>query len=214
MDNIDKFLKKCMKINMVDSGSAQREEGDCPSEEVIACYRDNLLNADERETIEEHFVKCDSCLQQTLLLHGIRYDIKGNSYIAVPVEDWTEHRTNIRVYRRIGTLLPVEFKYHPGHNGAISGKANILNLSEGGLLIGEIRVCHENSGEGIPDPVIEGEELYDLRFKLLGGFGAIDARGECVRGDKTHSDVRAGISFKDIKQDDMQRIRSYIQEKA
>ncbi len=203
-----------MKINKLDSDTSQREEGDCPSEEVIACYRDNLLKADERESIEEHFVKCDSCLQQTLLLHGIRYDIKGGSTIAAPAEGRDEHRTNIRVYRRVHTLLPVEFKYHPGHNGAISGKANILNLSEGGLLVGDVRVCHENSGEGILNPVMEGEELYDLRFELLGGFGIIDARGDCVRGQKAHNDVRAGIRFKDIKQDDTQRIKSYIQEKS
>ncbi len=202
-----------MKINKLDSDTSQRDEGDCPSEEVIACYRDNLLSADEREMIEGHFVKCDSCLQQTLLLHGIRYDIKGSSAIAALAEGRVEHRTNIRVYRRVHTLLPVEFKYHPGLNGAISGKANILNLSEGGLLVGDVRVCHENSGEDILDPVMEGEELYELKFELLGGSGAIDATGDCVRGLKAHKEVRAGIKFKDVKQDDMQRIRSYIQEK-
>ncbi|KHE90603.1 MAG: PilZ domain-containing protein [Candidatus Scalindua rubra] len=214
MDNIDKFLRKYLKINKLDSDTSQRDERDCPSEEVIVCYRDNLLRTDERETIEWHFVKCDSCLQQVLLLYGIRYDIKGSSTIAAPAESRVEHRTYIRVYRRVNTLLPVAFKYHPSHNGVISGKANILNLSEGGLLVGEISVCHEDSGEDILDPVMEGEELYDLRFELLGGFGAIHARGDCVRSLKAHRDVRVGIRFKDIKESDIRKVRSYVQEKS
>ncbi len=135
---------------------------------------------------------------------------KENSAIKIPAEVKAGHGINNRACPRVSTLIPTEFKYHPGHNGVISGKANILNLSEGGLLMGEVTASHEKSGEGITDPVIEGEELYDLRFELADNLGAVEAKGECVRENKTQNDISAGISFRDIKQDHVARIRGFI----
>ncbi len=210
MDKIDEFLKTYLDKTRKNEGSLQEKE--CPSEEKIACYLDNLLNADERAEVEEHLVKCENCLQHTILLHGLKSETKENSSVETPAEVKAGHGTNNRAYPRVSTLIPTEFKYHPGHNGVISGKANILNLSEGGLLMGEVTASHEKSGEGITDPVIEGEELYDLRFELTDNLGAVETKGECVRENKTQkNEISAGISFRDIKQDSTQRIRSYIQ---
>ena len=59
--------------------------------------------------------------------------------------------------------------------------------------------------------VVEGEALYDLRSALADDLGTVDAKGECVRVNKTHNDINAGVSFRDIKQDNMQKIRDYTQ---
>ncbi len=74
MDKIDKFLKTYLAKTRENEGSLQEKEHACPSEEKIACYPDNLHNADEREEVEEHLVKCENCLQHTILLHGLKSD--------------------------------------------------------------------------------------------------------------------------------------------
>ena len=211
MDYVDKFLKICLDKSRKSRSSLQQKEYSCPSEEMIACYLDNLLNADEREEVEGHLVKCENCLRQTILLHGIKSETNENGPIGKLPVVRAGDGTNNRVHPRVSTLLPVEFKFHPGHNGVISGKANILNLSEGGLLMGEIKASCEKRGEDIPDPVIEGEALYDLRFALADDLGTVDAKGECVRVNKTHNDINVGVSFRNIKQDNMQKIRDYTQ---
>ncbi len=187
MDNVDKFLKTYLDKSRKDRSPLQKKEHSCPSEETIACYLDNILNADEREEVEGHLVRCENCLRQTIILHGIKSETNENSPIEKPSVVKAGDGTNNRAHPRVSTLLPVEFKCHPGNNGVISGKANILNLSEGGLLMGEIKAFCEKRGENIPDPVIEGEELYDLRFALADDLGTVDAKGECVKVNRTHN---------------------------
>lgn len=46
----------------------------------------------------------------------------------------------MRRYPRVNTFFPVGFKYIPKHYGAVLCKGNVLNLSEGGLYVDEIRV--------------------------------------------------------------------------
>ena len=56
MDRIDEFLKSL--LNKTKNRSFLREKGHtCPSEEIIACYLDNLLNDTEREKVEEGLKK-------------------------------------------------------------------------------------------------------------------------------------------------------------
>ena len=71
MDRIDEFLKFLLNKSKEDMGVSQKKEHTCPSEEIIACYLDNLLNDTEREKTEEHLTRCEDCLQQTILLHGL-----------------------------------------------------------------------------------------------------------------------------------------------
>lgn len=49
MDRIDKFLKSLLNKTKEDRSFLQEKEHTCPSEEIIACYLDNLLNDTERE---------------------------------------------------------------------------------------------------------------------------------------------------------------------
>jgi hypothetical protein len=210
MDKIDKFIKKYLDKAKEQEVSLQENDLICPSEETIACYRDNLLDANERSEVEEHLLKCENCLQHTILLNGLKRDDAGESGSVKEIGNGT----NSRAYPRVSTLLPVEFKFHPGHNGVISAKSNILNLSEGGMMMGEVKACHGKSGIEIPDPSIAGEELYDLRFQLNGSSRnsneVVECSGECVREDKSAKNKSAGIRFKEIKDDHAEQIRDYI----
>ncbi|MFQ5963672.1 MAG: trypsin-like peptidase domain-containing protein [Candidatus Scalinduaceae bacterium] len=86
MDRIDDFLKSLLNKSKKDRGFLQEKEYTCPSEEIIACYLDNLLNDTEREKVEEHLARCEDCLQQTILLHSLRKETKENGYIETPAE--------------------------------------------------------------------------------------------------------------------------------
>lgn len=106
MDRIDKFLKSLLNKSKEDMGFSQEKEHTCPSEEIIACYLDNLLNESEREKVEEHFTKCDDCLQQTILLHGLKKEIIGTGYMAVPTEA-TERAKNIVPESSVKSLINI-----------------------------------------------------------------------------------------------------------
>ena len=86
MDRIDEFLKSPLNKSKEDKSFSQGKEHTCPSEEIIACYLDNLLNDTEREKVEEHLTRCGDCLQQTILLHGLRKETKENGYMETPTE--------------------------------------------------------------------------------------------------------------------------------
>jgi hypothetical protein len=86
MDRIDEFLKSLLNKTKEDRSFLQEKEHTCPSEEIIACYLDNLLNDTEREKVEEHLTRCGDCLQQTILLHSLRKETKEKGYIETPTE--------------------------------------------------------------------------------------------------------------------------------
>ncbi|MFQ5965380.1 MAG: anti-sigma factor family protein, partial [Candidatus Scalinduaceae bacterium] len=86
MDRIDEFLKSLLNKSKEDRDFSQEKGHTCPSEEIIACYLDNLLNDTEREKVEEHLAKCEDCLQQTIMLHSLRKETKENGYIETPAE--------------------------------------------------------------------------------------------------------------------------------
>jgi len=115
-----------------------------------------------------------------------------------------------RRHPRIDTFFSAYFKYHPGHNGVISAKTNILNLSEGGALAGQIIALNTKNGEILGQPEIAGQELYDLKFKLNGGPEFIKTKAECAREIKTDTKMSAGIRFKGMKIDCKGMIRDYV----
>jgi|TARA_B100002003_G_scaffold214256_1_gene212402 hypothetical protein len=104
MDKIDKFLNTCLAKTRENEGYLQEKE--CPSEEKIACYLDNLLNADERAEVEEHLVKCENCLQLTISLYGLKSETKENSAIKTPAEVKAGHGINNRACPLVSTLPP------------------------------------------------------------------------------------------------------------
>ncbi|MGR3220364.1 MAG: hypothetical protein ACUZ8H_11200, partial [Candidatus Anammoxibacter sp.] len=103
-----------------------------------------------------------------------------------------------RMHLRINTSFPAEFKYHPGHNGVISGRTRVINLSESGLMACNISAVHEQNGETVENPELEGQELYGMNFRLNDGDDVIDTKAECVREFRSNERLNAGIRFKDI----------------
>lgn len=116
---------------------------------------------------------------------------------------------NKRRHPRVDTLIPAAFKYHPGHNGVISGKAKIHNLSEGGVLAGDIVAINTENGKMIEQPALEGQELYDLEFLLPEDPQPIRTKGECVREIAGSGEFRFGVRFTEIGKGDQEKIRDY-----
>ncbi|MGR3219172.1 MAG: PilZ domain-containing protein [Candidatus Anammoxibacter sp.] len=115
-----------------------------------------------------------------------------------------------RLHTRITTGFQAEFKYHPCHNGVITGRTRVINLSEGGLMACDISAVHEKNGETVKNPELEGQELYGMNFRLNGDSDVIEARGECIREYRENDKLCAGIRFKDINNDHKEKIRDYV----
>ena len=94
MDRIDEFLKSLLDKTKEESDLLREKEHDCPSEETVACYIDNLLKDDEKDNFEEHLAECDDCLKETKMLHDFKKEVGQSGYIAVPAEA-TERARNI-----------------------------------------------------------------------------------------------------------------------
>ncbi|MDR4508674.1 MAG: PilZ domain-containing protein [Candidatus Brocadiaceae bacterium] len=114
-----------------------------------------------------------------------------------------------RQFPRVTTLFPTMFKYHAGHDGVILGKANILNLSEGGALVGDIETIDSKNRQAVEPLSMEGQGLYDLEFPLRDGKQIIRAKGERVWEIKGINQFRLGIRFTEISRKDREKLRDY-----
>jgi len=110
MDRIDEFLKSLLNKTNEERDSLRKKEHTCPSEETIACYLDNLLKDAEREDLEGHLIKCDDCLRQIIMLHGLKKEVKENGYMAAPAVV-TERAKNIVPESSTKSLIKVVFEY-------------------------------------------------------------------------------------------------------
>lgn len=115
-----------------------------------------------------------------------------------------------RNYPRVNTHIPAEFKYHTGHNGVISCRANIINLSEGGAHADRITAVNTTNGETITNPDMSGQDFYDMKFKLNGNAGLIEAKGECVREFRKDDKLSVGLRFKGLLNKYKVRIIDYV----
>ena len=114
-----------------------------------------------------------------------------------------------RHHIRINTSFPSEFKFHRNRR-TILGKANILNLSEGGVLASQIVTINKNTEKMVPCQVVVEQEISDLRFKLNGDSTSITTQGKCVREFMIGESLYAGIRFKDINHHQREIIRSFV----
>ncbi|TVL99459.1 MAG: hypothetical protein CV087_17990 [Candidatus Brocadia sp. WS118] len=114
-----------------------------------------------------------------------------------------------RHHTRVTTSFPAEFKFL-GNHGITSGKANILNLSEGGVLAGRIVVIKANTDEMLHCGGMIEKEVHDLKFKLNGDSTSITTQGKCVREFMDGESLSAGICFKDISRHQRESIRSFV----
>ncbi len=74
-----------------------------------------------------------------------------------------------RRFLRVNTSLHTEFKSTSSHNGEISYKAFIENLSEGGFLINQISAFNKKTEERVNAFEMVGKNFSDIKFSLDGG---------------------------------------------
>ena len=115
-----------------------------------------------------------------------------------------------RCFQRVNTSLQTEFKSLTSHNGEITYRAVIENLSEGGVLINKINAFNKKTEEIVNALEMVGKELRDINFSLNGGSQLIETNGECVWEDGVNEEGYAGIRFKNIKQNHKEMIKDYV----
>jgi len=86
MDELDNILRRLMNKH---AEAAPPEGKDCISEERFSAYLANTLGPDERETIEAHLLRCDSCFRKSILFSRILEEMEKAGQHEVP-EDLKE----------------------------------------------------------------------------------------------------------------------------
>ncbi|MFQ5786425.1 MAG: PilZ domain-containing protein [Thermodesulfobacteriota bacterium] len=127
-------------------------------------------------------------------------------------QDATGENIRNRDYPRVDTFFKADFKDHPGHNGVLSGRATILNLSEGGMFADQVLAMDAKTKDVFIPKKIAGHELYDMKFRLNGNSDIIETKAECVREFMDKENLNAGIRFKSMKQEHKEMIKDYVQE--
>lgn len=125
----------------------------------------------------------------------------------IPGEGLVEKRQHIRV----NTAFPSEFKYCD--NGEVTlCNANILNLSEGGVLAGQIVAVNKNTQEPVKCQGMAKRKIYDFEFKLDGDVTSITTQGVYVREFMSGESLYAGMrfNFNDISRHQKKTIRSFV----
>ncbi len=115
---------------------------------------------------------------------------------------------------RIVTFYPTKFKLCPKINGAITYKANVQNLSDGGILVNNILPLSTNGEKLVSSSEFLGQEINDLKLKLNWSSKIISIRikGVCVWGKKINKNLSAGIRFKGLSKEDKAKICDYSYE--
>lgn len=114
-----------------------------------------------------------------------------------------------RSFPRVNTNISTVFKYHPSHNGVITGRAKVINLSEGGLLTANLVAA--NIRDEIDFQMMEGQEIHDLKFRLDKDSNFVVAKGKCVRKFENDGVLNAGIHFEDLESAYAKEINDYVQ---
>lgn len=124
----------------------------------------------------------------------------------IPGDDVLKKRHHIRV----NTSFPSEFKFQRDHETTL-GRANILNLGEGGVLAGHIIAMNADTEEIIRCEGMVEQEVCDLKFKLNGDSTSITVHGKCVREFMDGESLCAGIRFNDISHHQKKIVRSFVE---
>jgi anti-anti-sigma regulatory factor len=114
-----------------------------------------------------------------------------------------------RDHVRVNTSFPSEFKFRRDGR-TLFGRADILNLSQGGVLAGHIVARKKGTEEIVRYPGIIDQEIYDLQFRLNGNSTSLTLRGTCVREFTAEESIYAGIRLKDVSHDQREIIRSFV----
>ncbi|MCP4266924.1 MAG: hypothetical protein GY777_15365 [Candidatus Brocadiaceae bacterium] len=116
-----------------------------------------------------------------------------------------------RCFKRIDTSIKTEFKSHTPHNGEITYKAVIENISQGGGLVNLVSAFNKKLEECKNTLELVGKKLNKIKFSLNGGSRLIETKGECVWENIVNEDKYAGVRFKNMKQSHNEMIMDYAQ---
>ena len=117
-----------------------------------------------------------------------------------------------RDHPRADAFFKADFKYHPGHNGVISGRATVLDLSGGGMFAEQVLAMDAKTEDIFVPEKLTGHELYDMKFRLNKDSKPIETIGECVREFMDEEKLCAGIRFKGMRHEHKEVIREYVRE--
>lgn len=121
---------------------------------------------------------------------------------------------NRRKYDRKEVFLLSRFQWLNSHNDLISGKAQIINLSEDNMFIYKMVAINVTTGRAMsPEKLIE-RKYIPIRFCLNNKELPIVITGEIVRIARYDETLSAGVRFSEITQDDQDRIIKYIDKKT
>lgn len=161
----------------------------------------NLLKLSRKEDIITIY-KCQEPHEAVLLFEKEMLEEKSAST--------SKDDVNKRGFQRVNTSLQTEFKSNTSHNGEITYRAVIENLSEGGILV-NILAFAKKIEDSVNAFEMVGKKLRDINFSLNGSSRLIETNGECVWEYSVNEEQYAGIRFKNIKQNHNEMIRDYIQ---
>ena len=162
--------------------------------DVLRKIYDHADNIKAISLFEEEVLKKQKTLKDTIYKQKIK---KGT--------------INKRRYpRSLNVKVPAEFDYNPGQNNMILGKVNVLNISEGGALLGDVQIVNKLTGRVFEIKRIEGQKLYGLRFKLDESKQIINTTARCVRSYKIDDILYSGVVFLDINGKNRELIREFV----
>lgn len=114
-----------------------------------------------------------------------------------------------RHHTRIDTSFPSEFKFRRNHETVLA-RANILNLSEDGVLAGHLVAVKENTKEMVSCLRMVEQDIYDLKFRLNGDSTLLTLQGTCVREFIEGDLIYAGICFKETSRSHREILRTFV----
>ena len=115
-----------------------------------------------------------------------------------------------RLYTRINTSTPSKFTFYNEGKDIKNITANILNLSESGMRVGQIRVSNTKARAYSDKLFVKGLDLHDIIFELNGHSEIVECSGECVWESNSFDNFSAGIHFKEMSNKYRNRIRDYV----
>ena len=112
--------------------------------------------------------------------------------------------------RSLKVILPTEFYHGPNENRIISGRLNIIDISENGALVGEIKVVNRLTGRTFNPHRINGQTFYGLKFTLGENRQIIETSVKCVRDFTVGGKLYAGLIFLDMNEDGREDIKDFV----
>ncbi len=148
-------------------------------------------------------IKTYSCRERDEAILLIEKEIREKKYVV-------DNDVKKRRYPRINTSFQAKLKCPAVDNSEIIYKAVIQNLSEGGVLTGQITAFNGENGKQLRNHQMPGKELSEITFSLNGDSHLIKTNGECVWKNSEQPYQCAGIRLKYLSKVYKDRVREYI----